>query len=30
MMIPVGGQFYMIKNDDNLAWALFSPLQLNQ
>lgn len=29
MMIPVGGQFYMIKNDDNLAWALFSPLQLN-
>ncbi len=30
MLIPVGGQFYMIKNDDNLAWALFSPLQLNQ
>ncbi|MFR3329084.1 MAG: DUF4302 domain-containing protein [Odoribacter splanchnicus] len=27
LMIPVGGQFYLIKNDDNLSWALFSPLQ---
>jgi len=29
-VIPVGGQFYMIRNDDNLSWALFTPLEENK
>ena len=29
-VIPVGEQFYMIQNADNLAWALFTPLEENK
>lgn len=29
-VIPVGEQFYMVLNADNLAWALFTPLEENK
>lgn len=29
-IIPAGNQFYMIHNNDNLAWALYTPLRKNE
>ncbi|MDL2330759.1 DUF4302 domain-containing protein [Odoribacter sp. OttesenSCG-928-A06] len=29
-VIPVGKQFYMVQNGNNLAWALYTPLQVSR